>query len=283
MSAGHLSHWHDNGTGLVWTDQADEAGYGDPESAPPARDHHRGEHLLSTPEHPVDDLADVRARAERHARLDREASGVVTPAEIAAAAASAADVPPLLAALDTARASVRAWHAEALLGERNRADLAAEVERLRSTLATSATIEADIIRALIDALGLDHDTAEGCVPGCDVDAGGATHMIWHLTRQRDEAQAEVERLRGSVARVRALHARQDQPTVHLDPCGRHRHTPDNVRAHGVPGALMAAARDCLNCARENHWHCVHDAHASCGHDDWPCATVRALDEGSTDE
>jgi hypothetical protein len=32
-TAGHLSHWHDNGTGLVWRDWADGAGYGDPENA----------------------------------------------------------------------------------------------------------------------------------------------------------------------------------------------------------------------------------------------------------
>lgn len=68
----------------------------------------------------------------------------------------------------------------------------AGVERLHDALKTSAAIEVDIYGALIAALGLDNDDADGCLPGCDQDAGGATHMIWHLVQQRDEARAEME-------------------------------------------------------------------------------------------
>lgn len=52
--------------------------------------------------------------------------------------------------------------------------------------------------ALSKALGLDPDDADTCVPGCTEGPAGLEHDIWHLTQQRDEAQAVIARVRAKL-------------------------------------------------------------------------------------
>ena len=94
------------------------------------------------------------------------------------------DVPALLALVDRLTAE-RDAQAAALEHTRiDRDEARAEAERLRRVNDAAMRIEFATIRALIDSLGLDPTTAEGCVPGCAEIEPGTEHYVWHLTRDR---------------------------------------------------------------------------------------------------
>lgn len=68
-------------------------------------------------------------------------------------------------------------------------------------------------------------------------------------------------------RVRALHIKQDRPVKSWTLCDKHRRPPLNI-----PG--RAEIEECAGCSYIDRWVCMH---CNCPDDEWPCATVRALD------
>jgi len=101
-----------------------------------------------------------------------------------------------------------------------------------------------------------------------------------VSRQKyNELAADRDRLRVRLDNVLALHAVQDEPTRHWEPCSKHLGTPENRREHGGWIPLQRAMEACEaleeGCTMHHRFHCTYDSHIECGHEDYPCATAQA--------
>jgi hypothetical protein len=90
-------------------------------------------------------------------------------------------------------------------------DLVAEVRRLQRSEEVSWRIGLDLAGKLTEALGLDPNDPDACVPGCD-EPGGLEHDLWHLVQQRDQLAKQLE---ASKAAHAADYAHLDEQIGHL--------------------------------------------------------------------
>lgn len=72
---------------------------------------------------------------------------------------------------------------------------ARERDQLRQSLMVTVRIHTGLIDDINDALGLDPDDDQTCVPGCEDGPAGSAHSLWHLIQQRDQATTEHAEVR----------------------------------------------------------------------------------------
>jgi hypothetical protein len=148
-------------------------------------------------------------------------------------------------------------------------DLATEVRRLQRSEAISWRIGLDLARKLTEALGLDPNDPDACVPGCD-EPGGLEHDLWHLVQQRDQLAKQLE---ASKAAHAADYAHLDEQVGQLRAAvdaalTLHRSRKLNF-TRVPPGSSLEEARRIYESTPKR---LICDA----DHENYPCATVRAL-------
>lgn len=112
---------------------------------------------------------------------------------------------------------------------------------------------------------------------CDYDSDLSEKVLAEIRQSLwlAELDERLQKAEAGVENVLNLHRRQERPTRHWEPCAEHVPSPENRRAAGGWIALQNEMHACSQCTYTEHYHCEYDAHDSCGHDDFPCATARA--------